>query len=77
MQTLIMILNLIPSLIQAIRAIEDSIPGQGQGEQKLAAIRGILEAVEGSTKDLWPKIQPVIEVLVRLFNSTGVFRQAK
>ena len=76
MQNLIIILQLIPTLITALKAIEEAIPGSGKGEQKLSAIRGILEAVDGSITSLWPQISSVISVLVTLFNNTGIFKKA-
>lgn len=74
MQAIIIIVQLLPALIAAIKAIEEAIPGQGQGEAKLAAVRGIIEAVDAGYKGLWPQIQPVIGVLVGLFNKTGAFK---
>ena len=76
MQNLVIILQLIPALITALKAIEEAIPGSGKGEQKLSAIRGILEAVDGSITSLWPQISSVVSVLVTLFNATGVFKKA-
>lgn len=67
------ILNLIPALITAMKAIEDAIPGQGKGEDKLAAIRAILEATNAQIGALWPTIQTVIGILVAYFNKTGAF----
>lgn len=67
------ILSLIPSLITAIKAIEEAIPGQGQGEAKLAAVRQILEVADAGISALWPKISEAIGVIVSLFNKTGVF----
>ena len=75
MQNLVIILQLIPALITALKAIEEAIPGSGKGEQKLSAIRGILEAVDGSITSLWPQISSVVSVLVTLFNATGVFKK--
>jgi hypothetical protein len=74
MQTLLIIAQLLPALIAAIKAIEEAIPGSGQGEAKLAAVRGIIEAVDASYKSLWPQLQPIIGVLVGLFNKTGAFK---
>lgn len=74
MQAIIIIAQLLPALIAAIKAIEEAIPGAGQGEAKLAAVRGIIEAVDTGYKNLWPQIQPVIGVLVGLFNKTGAFK---
>ena len=68
--------NSSPALITALKAIEEAIPGSGKGEQKLSAIRGILEAVDGSITSLWPQISSVISVLVTLFNNTGIFKKA-
>lgn len=67
------ILNLLPALITAMKAIEEAIPGQGKGEDKLAAIRAILEATNAQIGALWPTIQTVIGILVALFNKTGAF----
>ena len=67
------LLQLLPAIITAIRAIEDAIPGKGLGEQKLAAIREILEAASGQVALFWPLIEKAIGVLVGLFNKTGVF----
>ena len=67
------ILQLLPAIITAIKAIEEAIPGKGQGEMKLAAIREILESVSGQVSSLWPYIEKAISVLVSLFNKTGTF----
>ena len=67
------LLQLLPAIITAIKAIEEAIPGKGQGEMKLAAIREILESVSGQVTTLWPFIEKTISVLVGLFNKTGVF----
>ena len=71
--TATIILNLLPALITAMKAIEEAIPGQGKGEDKLAAIRAILEATNAQIGALWPTIQTVIGILVSLFNKTGTF----
>jgi hypothetical protein len=57
-----------------MRAIEDAIPGTGKGEEKLSAIRAILEAVDSGAAKYWPQIQSVIGVLVGLFNKHGRFQ---
>ena len=76
MNTVIIILQLLPALIQAMRAIEEAIPGTGKGEEKLSAIRAILEAVDSGAAKYWPQIQSVIGVLVGLFNRTCAFKTA-
>jgi hypothetical protein len=64
------IIKYIPSIIAAIKAIEEAIPSAGAGEQKLAAVRGILESLDETIVPVWPKIEGIIKTLVALFNST-------
>lgn len=75
MQNLIMIIKLIPVIIELLKAIEAAIPEQGQGAAKLQAVRQILELTDSSIKEVWPMVQGVIEVLVKTFNTTGVFKK--
>ena len=79
LEILSVVTKLIPMLIEAIKAIEEAIPGQGQGEKKLAAVRSILEAatnfVDEQLDDVWPVLERVIAALVELFNKTGVFNK--
>jgi hypothetical protein len=73
--TLRTVLTLLPAIIEAIKAIEDAIPGQGKGEQKLAAIRGIIAASYEQASAIMPIIERVVGVLVDTFNAVGVFRK--
>lgn len=75
MNKILAVMQMLPAIIDAIKAIEAAIPGEGKGEQKLAAIREMLVAVDTSTKDLMPQIVSVVTVLVNLFNTTGVFKK--
>jgi hypothetical protein len=70
---IVAILQIVPALIVAMKAIEEAIPGEGKGEQKLAAIRGIIEVSHEKASTLWPALEKVISVLVTTFNKTGVF----
>lgn len=73
MQAITIIFQLLPAIIAAMKAIEEAIPGAGQGEAKLAAVRQMIEAVDTSIGKMWPQIASVVAVLVTLFNSTGAF----
>lgn len=77
-----LILSLLPTLIAAIQAVEEAIPGERRGEVKLAAIRAILEASYAAASDgvgkfeqIWPLIQSTIAVLVNTFNASGIFKK--
>lgn len=68
----------LPILISTMKAIEEAIPGEGKGEQKLAAVRGILEGIASATNSasfaaLWPMLESAAKVIVSAFNATGIF----
>lgn len=73
MEKLLQVLRILPAIITAIKAIEEAIPGAGQGEAKLAALRAILEQVDSSITNIWPTIANVVKILVDLFNKTKTF----
>lgn len=75
MEKVMLVLKMLPVIIAAIKAIEEAIPGNGQGEQKLAMLRQVLELADGTITNLWPTIESVVKVLVRTFNDTGVFKK--
>jgi hypothetical protein len=75
MQTVLIILQLIPALIKVIQAVEEALPQAGIGSEKLAAIRQMLEVTYAGVKEVWPILEKVIAILVDLFNKTGVFEK--
>lgn len=72
--------QLLPAIIEAIKAIEAAIPQTGQGAQKLALVRELIEAAFEAVQDagvtfadVWPAIQRLVAKIVGLFNATGIF----
>ena len=70
MNNLILVVKLLPVIIEAIKAIEAAVPGQGNGEQKLAALRGILEVLDSGIVAIWPQVSKVVGILVEAMNRT-------
>jgi len=77
-----LILSMLPLIIDAIKLIEATIPGQGQGELKLAAIRSAVESSYEVSEEslpsfelLWKAVSKVIARLVAVFNSSGQFEK--
>lgn len=68
MQNLLMVIKLLPAIIEAIKSIETAIPGQGKGEQKLAALRGILEVLDSGITAIWPQVAKIVGILVEAMN---------
>lgn len=75
MDKILLIMKLIPVLIELIKAVEQVIPGEGKGEQKLVMVRELLEATDKQIATAWPAIAQVIAVLVKTFNTTGEFNK--
>jgi hypothetical protein len=77
-----LVVSILPLLIDAIKAIEEAIPGTGKGEAKLAAVRGVVEStykvstdVQPAFEQLWPVIQKTVGGIVDGFNAAGVFKK--
>lgn len=73
MNTLLQILQALPAIIAAIKAVEQAIPGSGQGSAKLDAVLAIITSAEASFTQCLPQLTTIVSVLVGLFNKTGVF----
>ena len=72
------VLLLFPALIEAMKALEEAIPGEGKGEQRLAVIRQAMEAAHSQIQDtivkfedIWPSLAAAIGGLVTAFNAFG------
>lgn len=77
-----LLLGLLPSIIAAVRAIEDMLPEGGKGAAKLALVRDVLQAGWGkgndavaSFEDAWPSISGAVGAVVAFANATGIFRK--
>jgi hypothetical protein len=75
--TAIAILNLVPAIIAAMKALEEAVPGKDLGGEKSAAIKAILEATNSQIAVYWPMIQKGIDILAGLFNKTGTFQKGQ
>lgn len=75
MKTFLLIVQLIPALISLVKEIEAVIPQGGQGQAKLAAVRGIMEATYDGVTEIWPAVEKVVSTLINLFNTTGLFKK--
>lgn len=75
MSKILIIAQIIPAIINIIKAVEDAIPDGGKGSEKLNAVKAILEASLDGFNELWPTLEKVIAVFVSLFNSLGIFKK--
>ena len=77
-----LVISLLPTLIQAIQAVEKAIPDSGKGGEKLELIKGVVQtAYDTSSKlsvsfeQLWPTVSGTIKAIVNAFNNTGTFKK--
>ena len=73
----ISVLQLIPSIIKAMKALEEAIPEDNVGPLKLAVIRETLLAINDQVAELWPYIEKAINAIVAVFNQVGIFATNK
>jgi hypothetical protein len=74
MKTLIRVFQLLPGIIEAVKAMENFVPLPKQGQAKLDAILGIVKDTYGDIEDLVPIVTKIIGRIVALGNKTGVFQ---
>lgn len=65
----------IPLIIEIVKAVEKLLPEKGRGAEKLAAVRQMVEAAYGDVTAVWPQIEAVVSLFVRLANLAGTFRK--
>lgn len=85
MNTLLIVLQMLPLVLDAVRAVEQAIPLPGQGRKKLDLVLDILRtAYEGGVVDVarefsWQKlvtiVVPMIARIVDLHNELGLFQK--
>ena len=76
-----LVVQLLPLVIQAVKAAEEAIPQSGAGAAKFQFVRELLTTTadigtEVSEKDYVNALDKTINLAVKLFNSVGVFKKA-
>lgn len=77
LQTIIMALSLIPSVIKAIQSLETLFPMSGAGKDKSDAVLAIVAAAGEGAQEMIPIVQKIINVLVPLCNKLGIFKKSE
>jgi len=69
------ILSLMPTVIAAVKSVEEAIPGTGNGKTKLSMILDSIMAVSKEAESLIPLVTSMIGIIVSGLNATGVFKK--
>jgi hypothetical protein len=71
------------TVVEIVKLIEETIPDDGAGQEKLAAFDIMLKAALDKADDIdesFDKLQPVahdiVAAVVTLFNATGLFKKS-
>lgn len=75
MKTLVMILQILPALIEAVKAVEGAWPEGGEGKRKLGLILGVLDDVPDDLSSLIPVVEKTVARIVQFFNALKVFEK--
>lgn len=68
--------ELLPTIIKAIKVLEEQFPESGLGQQKLGLVRSILQGVYDNMDEfdsIWPYLNKAINAIVSFMNTTGMF----
>lgn len=83
MNTIKLILTLLPLILQVVEAVEAAFPEGGQGAAKLAMVRKIIEVAYKATSDMtvafdavWPVFEQTIAAVVATYNTLGTFKKS-
>lgn len=78
-----LIAQLLPMVIEIIKAVESQVPESGKGQEKLALVRELLQVaydagddVDQAFDEVWPTLKRVIDSVVSAFNRLGIFTKA-
>jgi len=75
MKYILMFLQMVPAIIEAVQKIEEFIPASGWGKEKIASIRESLSVIFKEIDSVWPAIEVFVSAMVKLANLTGVFKK--
>jgi hypothetical protein len=75
LNSLKLIVQLLPLVIQLLKEAEELLPEKGTGAEKLNLVRSWLEASLGGIDELWPSLEKLISVTISFFNQVGTFKK--
>lgn len=63
------------AVIELVKIAEKLMPEGGKGAEKTAMVRSALEEIVGDVTEMWPNIQKLIDITVKLANAFGTFKK--
>lgn len=75
LETIKIILNLLPVVIQVIRQLEDLFPESGQGKMKFQLVIQAIQTTQVVGTNMLPIVEKLVDVVVGIFNQFGIFKK--
>ena len=75
LETIKNVLQLVPTILTIIDAVEKQIPEGGKGKEKLEFVKNALTAAYPQITEMWGTVEKIIGAAVTLFNTTGKFKK--
>ena len=76
LETVKIILNLLPLVIQVVQQLEALFPEGSQGKMKFELVVKSIQSVYDVSDKTLPIIEKMIDVVVSILNQFGVFKKA-
>lgn len=73
--TIKLILQVLPYILELVKAIESQIPESGKGKEKLQFVKDVLTTAYPQIVDVWGMVEKIIASTVTLYNTTGAFKK--
>lgn len=74
LETLKLIVQILPLVFDLMDSIEKAIPDGGKGKEKLQYIKETLTTITPQISDIWDKLEKIIDYTVALFNAVGKYK---
>lgn len=71
-----LIIQILPLIIELIKAIENAIPASGKGKEKLEFAKSVLDSAIPNIENIWASLEKIIGATVAVLNKTGWFRDS-
>lgn len=75
LETIKLILSLLPIIIQTVRQLEELFPESDRGAMKLDLIRRTIQNVYDISDNTLPLIEKMVNTIVDIFNKFGIFKK--
>ena len=74
-ETIKLVLSILPVIIDLARKLEQQFPESGLGKMKLSLIIESVKNAVGDSKEVLATVEKVISTVVSVFNTFGIFKK--